>query len=258
MLAPVCFALLYAIAQAQLGLALRPTAGAHWCSNNPVGPLSPLVHDTTCSPLVDDETEDWSPWAHPPACASSSDVAQPKLCAFTVASLRGAGSMSIVTTPAVAANLAGSLQDPDVAWLEKQRGSPFQADPRRPYEIRQLPGKGFGVVATQPIRKHDVVMLNLPLLLQIADVTPWRYRDVMMLLQEASTRLPTAQKQALLQMARQNDGYIVDDIMKTNTFQVMVSGVQHSGLYPEIAVGLLINPLGRRDAVCADKVLKLA
>ncbi|KAK0707810.1 hypothetical protein B0H67DRAFT_647952 [Lasiosphaeris hirsuta] len=209
------------------------------CSNNPAGPLSPLASHTACPLPVDDDealkSGVWGPWSYPPVCMRPKNKSGPKLCAFTVSSLRGGGGMSIVTTPRVASNLAKAVRDPEIAWLEKQRGSRFMTDRPKPYEVKGLPGKGLGVVAVEPIKKDQVVMVALPLLLQLADTNLWDYRDVFRLLQEASTQLPRREKQALLQMAKRGRGYIVDDIMKTNSFQVTIDGVSHSGLYPEVS-----------------------
>ncbi|KAK5656821.1 hypothetical protein OQA88_4369 [Cercophora sp. LCS_1] len=208
------------------------------CSNNPPGPLRPLTHLTTCSPLIDDikapEIEGLVPWSYQPWCTPPND-ANSKLCAFTVSSLRGGQGMSIVTTPTVAANIANNLQDPDISWLERERGERLAADPTKPYIIKQVPGKGLGVIATRPIPEDTVIMVGLPLMMQITDSRKWPTRKVFETLQHASMRLPMAEKQRLLNMAHKGKGYIVDDIMKTNTFQVTVDRVEHSGLYPEIA-----------------------
>ncbi|KAK3349746.1 hypothetical protein B0T25DRAFT_505015 [Lasiosphaeria hispida] len=239
--------LLYAVIQGQAARAhsqVWDVAAVLQCTNNPAGPLSPLAGYATCPLPVDDEALKsgvWSPWSYPPVCMRPKNKSGPKLCAFTLSSLRGEGGMSIVTTPRVASDLAKAARDPDIAWLEKQRGSPFMADRPKPYEIRALPGKGLGVMAAEPIRRGQVVMVALPILLQLADTKPWDYRDVFRLLQEASIQLPRREKEALLQMAKRGRGYVVDDIMKTNSFQVTINGVGHSGLYPEISVWIYVH-----------------
>lgn len=142
----------------------------------------------------------------------------------------------MITTPEVAANVANLVHNPDVPWLEKERGLPFKAASPASFEIRELPGRGFGVVATEPIRKNRVLMLGLPVMLQIMDSKAWDGRDILKLLHRASSQLPLKEQEEVLHLARQGKGYILDDIMKTNSFDVTVGGVSHSGLYPEIAV----------------------
>lgn len=142
----------------------------------------------------------------------------------------------MITTPEIAANVANLVHDPDIPWLEKERGLRFKAAGPAPFEIRELSGMGFGVVATEPIRKNRVLMLGLPVMLQIMDSKAWDGRDILKLLHRAGSQLPLKEQDEVLHLARQGKGYILDDIMKTNSFDVTVGGVSHSGLYPEIAV----------------------
>lgn len=96
-------------------------------------------------------------------------------------------------------------------------------------------------------------MAQLPVMLQLLESAEqndkWETRDVLRLLQRAGNQLPKEQQREVMGLAAQGKGYIVDDIMKTNTFDVTVGVLEgstgqmgwgsHSGLYPEIAVGFL-------------------
>lgn len=213
------------------------------CSNNVAGPLTPRPGQLTCPLLVDDETSvmtgSWSPWSIPPFCLGPNKRGGSKLCTFTTFNHWGGGAVSIITTPEVAASVAGLVHDPDIPWLEHERGAPFKtADGPRPFEVRQLPGRGFGVVATDFIRKDTVLMLALPVVLQLSESQTgrWGPHNALKLLHRAGNQLPPKEQEQLLHLARQGKGYILDDIVKTNTFDVAVDGVSHSGLYPEIAV----------------------
>ena len=222
--------------------------GDFFSTNSPTGPLKLLSHQTACPLIIDDDSAeylDWTPWSYPPICIPpknddpNTSTEASKLCVFTISSLRGGLGMSLITTPDVASNIAGTLQDPDIAWLERERGIPLASSfppSRIPYEAKEIPGKGVGVIANAPITKGQIVMVELPMILQIAELDAWNVLGMFELLQPAATRLPKRDQQRLLQMARQGKGYIVHDIINTNTFQVSVSGVLHSGLYPEIAV----------------------
>jgi len=210
------------------------------CNHNPVGPLNPGAHQKHCAAHVDDETKEAtlrSPWSYTPICVDPVDSDEPsKLCTFTVSSLRGGPGLSIITTPSIAAGMTRILQQPDISWLETSRGVPFIPDPRVLYEVRQIHNKGYGVVATAAIPKDSIVMLELPVLMKISDPSPWSQKGALALMQQAAKRLSGKEQSRLLQMARQDKGYIMDDIFRTNSFGVTVEGVGHSAIYPEIAV----------------------
>ncbi|KAK0646870.1 hypothetical protein B0T16DRAFT_170692 [Cercophora newfieldiana] len=210
------------------------------CGHNPVGPLRPGVRQTYCAAIVDDGTKDASsrsPWSYTPICVDpvdNSDEAS-KLCTYTVSSLRGGPGMSIITKPDIAAGLTSMLQHPEISWLEKQRGVPFIPDTRVSYDIKELPNKGYGVISTAFIPKDSIVMLELPYMLKISDPSPWNHKGAIALMQQAAKRLTSKDQSRLLQMARQDKGYVLDDIFRTNSFRVTVEGVGHAALYPEIA-----------------------
>jgi hypothetical protein len=232
------------------------------CTFNPPGPLDPLPHHTTCAPAMDDEESDvigpFVPWNYRPWCVQptshnetdntdgNNKKRDPKLCVYTVTSLRGQAGMSIVTTPDVAASIANELQDPDIAWLEKERGVPFSitspsssSKGKAAYRIAEVEGKGLGVLATREIKEGEILMFGPPILVRMAEyAVKWPSSGAFMSLQHASTRLPTREKELLLSLAKSGEGYVVDDVMNTNAFQMTVGdeAVEHSGLFPEIAV----------------------
>ncbi|KAM7187072.1 N-lysine methyltransferase SMYD2 [Naviculisporaceae sp. PSN 640] len=214
------------------------------CSNRVGGLLDIPPDHQTCGLLLDDdnaEHQDWSPWSFPPVCIPPEDDPEGgwgKLCTYTVFSLRGGPGMSVVSTPEVASSIAKSMQDPDITWLERERGIPFAPSfppSKLPYEMKAIPGKGTGVVATAPIAKGQVLMIETPILLELEDLEPWNIRGIFELLQNAAVRLPKIDRGRMLNLTRLGKAYIVQDIMKSNSFQVTVGGVSHSGLFPDIA-----------------------
>ena len=225
------------------------------CNNNPAGPLVPSARETHCPLIIDDETTlspssqsnpnpkpPYHPWSYPPLCVHAVDrESEPnKLCTYTVTSLRGGPGLSIITLPIIAAGLSTSLQNPDIPWLEHKRNQPFKPDSNSTpaYEVKEIPGKGLGVVATRDIKKDTIVMLEQPLLLKISDPSPWNHQGALPLMQQAAKRLGKGEQAVLLGLARQGGGrfYILDDIFRTNSFRVQVEGVGHSGIYPSVAV----------------------
>ncbi|KAI2611877.1 SET domain-containing protein [Hypoxylon sp. NC1633] len=229
------------------------------CIADPAGPLSAAQTHGMCAPAVDDETalrtRAWRPWTFPPVCVQAQpeeqqegdgvEAAGPKLCVYTYAGLRGEASISIVTTPenAAAGVGVGVLGDADARWEGWARGGSggqggplLVADPP-PYEIRDLAleGKGLGVLANRTIRRGEVVMLRYPVLLLVSYQGLWRQGDVLRLLHRAAVQLPPLQSMQMLQLARSKGGYVVDDIVNTNAFGVLLAGVEHSGLYLDVS-----------------------
>ncbi|KAK0669232.1 hypothetical protein QBC41DRAFT_392026 [Cercophora samala] len=243
---------------------IPPTSNS--CPNN--SHLSPLNHKRSCPPLVDDETailtNSWYPWSIPPTCfdpkkqkGKRSKAKVSKLCTFTTLNTWAGTPLSIITTPETAADVASFIHSPYISWLENDRGGvPFKPThyPKNPFRVEKLPNKGYGVVATEPIRKGTVLMAQLPVMLQLLESAEqndkWETRDVLRLLQRAGNQLPKEQQREVMGLAAQGKGYVVDDIMKTNTFDVTVGVLEgstgqmgwgsHSGLYPEIAVSFLL------------------
>lgn len=229
------------------------------CRSSPAGPLSPSNEALTCPPLVDDETalekRSWRPWTYPPVCVEPEEEAtqdaqqqQQRLCVFTHARFRGEAGLSVITTPeAAAAGVGGGvLEDRDPVWEgwardhhhHHQHPLVVVATPP-PYEIRELEGKGLGVVANRTIGKGEVVLRQHPVLLRILDPRRWKHADVMRLLHRAVVQLPLREGRQVMELARAKGGYVVDDIVNTNAFGVLLGGIEHSGLYLEVSVSYL-------------------
>jgi len=222
------------------------------CTNNAAGPLVSLDHLSTCAPIMEEDEGDeasvigpWTPWSFQPVCIQKKadenfPSKQQRLCVYTVSSLRGGFGMSLVTTPTIAASLSNYLQDPDLSWFERQRGAPLRAkeeDKKNlPYRLKEMPGKGLGVVATRAIPKNQILLVEFPLLVKLDRAKEWPIREVYKLLQHASIRLGVPEKEALLALAKRGKGYIVDDILNTNTFAITLHGEEHSALFPAVSV----------------------
>ncbi|KAK0652654.1 hypothetical protein B0T16DRAFT_406579 [Cercophora newfieldiana] len=95
--------------------------------------------------------------------------------------------------------------------------------------------KGMGVFAKRVIREGEILMAEPPILVRVTEQAGWRRRDVFEGLSRASVRLPRREKERLLGLSRSGEGFVVDDILKTNVFHITVQGVDHTGLYPLIA-----------------------
>lgn len=100
-------------------------------------------------------------------------------------------------------------------------------------------------------------MAETPIILRITDQQAWSAREIFSALSQASMRLPTRDKERLLELTRgesggegKKGGYVVDDVMRNNVFHVTVAGVDHTGLYPDVAVSLNMGLSECVDGLC--------
>lgn len=210
-------------------------------------PPNPLVQLPQCISLntLGSSPPSWAPWTHRPYCIPS--FAAP-LCVFTNAALprpplgdqRG---ISIITTPALASDLdlyslplERAFTYPPVAtnMLLSPYDEPF-------IEVRDIPGKGRGVVATRRIEKDRVIMVDHVSVLAAseypADVLREEVRD---LLREAVGRLGEPRRVRGL-AGRKEDGRrgrlsLEEGIVSTNSFELPVRGQGYMGLFVELSV----------------------
>ncbi|KAK0614604.1 hypothetical protein B0T14DRAFT_570525 [Immersiella caudata] len=207
----------------------------------------------TCSPfMIDDKTPQsiisTSPWTSPPYCITPRSIqSTQKFCIYTSTSYNLGTGISILTTPEVATILAASISDPLPPFEARSHLahngtlSPSQLSPL-PYEVLPLEGKGFGVIATKPIAKFDIIMTAfpdaivdnafLPAETEEAPVESWRALSKMLL------GLEGADGRRFTSMATSNargDVHFVEDVVRTNAFGLFVGGRDMKGVYPEVA-----------------------
>lgn len=177
-----------------------------------------------------------APWTQQPYCVNGGSY-----CVFSKADFLGPDrGLSIIdlnpesggnATSAIA-TLARLLSSNAPALGSVRSGSP-------PYEVRDIVGKGKGLVAIRKIPRGEVFMVDYPAV--VADVHfPRRVRqeEGRQLLREAIARLPAAEE--ILSLARSSVNPdtvpVVEDVMKTNSFGVEIAGNDYMALFPNIAV----------------------
>ncbi|KAL9949014.1 hypothetical protein ACHAO5_001266 [Verticillium nonalfalfae] len=200
-----------------------------WASRN----TSPLAVDDTAGP----RPESWAPWTHRPSCVEAANDPKVKFCTYTNAG-HGPHGFSLITTPEIAAANIDTLQDPSFSSVgapNLEHWQKLEDDP--PYEVVDLPGKGKGVVATRLIKKYDVFMSDYAVMFVNFQFTASvRQQDGYEQLHTAAERLRNPH--ALLSLGRSNPGHqsdIVEDVMRTNSFNLDISGVPHMGMFPKIS-----------------------
>ncbi|KAK3904118.1 SET domain-containing protein 5 [Staphylotrichum tortipilum] len=183
-----------------------------------------------------DDASSFAPWTHRPYCPPNTTY-----CVFTNADFQGPGrGVSIIdeqppkananTTPAVF-SISRLLSSAPIHTQGPKHSSPS-------YEVRDIPGKGKGLVATRKIRRGEVFMVDYVAV--VADGRfPTRVRRAQgrRLLAEAIERLPMGKE--VLSLARSSSDPenvpAVEDVMKTNSFSVEIDGGEYMALFPRIA-----------------------
>lgn len=196
----------------------------------------------TCPPPIDEEsaidTGTWEPWKCRPYCIEPlpGDAPGPQFCVYTFEPFRGDQGLSVITMPVLAASMVDALDDSVVPpKLRDHLPSSLAAEGSSPaYVIKDIPGKGKGLVAQRQIRKWEVVLVDYPVMLAhlgLFDVVGPELRED--ILDRALRQLPEEQQGEILSLARSTGGETVEDILRTNIFGVELGiEIPHLGLLP--------------------------
>ena len=221
-------------------LSTELSATCTWSSYGHPYPLQTLESGTCPAP---DGRQ--SPWSHPPFCPDPAnkniggDV--PDDCVFTFATFRGNQGISLITSPETAASLASFLDDTSIPVSIRDhpsgtRTAPFWRADQKPFEVRELAGRGKGVVAQRRLAQHETVMAGFPsLLVRHEFLSSERFSESQkrQMLQRAANQLPAETKEEILALARSRGGDPIRDIIKTNALGVEVNDVGHMALFTE-------------------------
>ena len=202
--------------------------------------------EKTCPLPIDESTPSrkggWSPWSYRPYCVVPDKKPDTQYCVFTTAPFRNHG-MSLVTTPELAASVANALDDSIVP--HDLRDHPSSSLSSRPgqnssYEIKELPGRGKGAVATRKISRWEVVMVGFPAIMAQMD-----FLDVMSeeqaeeVLEVVANRLPKETREVIFGLAKSSGGDPLVDVLLTNIFGLDINEIWHMGLFLEGSVSCL-------------------
>ncbi|KAF6813882.1 A/G-specific adenine glycosylase [Colletotrichum plurivorum] len=217
---------------------------------NAAGPLSAQAR-TQCLDPFSPATEgilSKELWTYPLRCVSSKQSpageSKPAYCLFTSAPLRGYSGISIITTPEIAADAFSSdaLKDSYDFWRWEERVSNLGPiwDAQGPsYAVKDIPGKGKGVVARRDIRIGEVFMLDYPVILAhrgLLDSLGPDYRQKFF--PAAIEQLPETAREKVMALARisADKSNYAEDILTTNACGVFLGGTEsHVGLFPEVS-----------------------
>lgn len=232
---------------AALCLLISPTLQA-----SPISLPSATRDWTTCSRHALDESvltrqwreacsleNDWSPWSQPPFCPNpvNDDNSGQADCVFTFATFRGNQGLSLITTPSLAASVVEYLDDSDLPPSTKHQLSGFgrnEQDGSVAYEIRDLPGRGKGLVTKHRVARHETVMVGFPVLIVRLDFVngeQYSQRQKRAMMETGVRQLPAEQQREIAALARNTGGERILDALRTNGFGIDIEGVQHLALF---------------------------
>ncbi|KAK3944564.1 SET domain-containing protein [Diplogelasinospora grovesii] len=210
--------------------------------------LDPSDLIATGGDLFDCEAENSQhAWTHSSPCFKSGGKSGATFCVFTDTSFAEGRGASFVTTAKRAAHLASNpaFTQPEVIKGVNQdliRTMPVK------YEVKEFPGKGMGLMATDHIRRGDLIMANtVSLMIDYRTFDELLADEYQQLQAFAVDYLPKPHRSAILNLSTHDAAdslshiALVDKITSTNAFDIDPDGddeEQDHGFYvvfPEIA-----------------------
>ena len=174
------------------------------------------------------------PWSYDPFCVFSKSL-EIDICAWTDAHFANGRGISIIATPESATAVAMNkiFRDPDLAKTANGVFTP-------PYEIRQLPGRGLGLIANRTVKRGEKIFAHTPIVVaQAISETGLYEEDLFELHRIAVERLPKRSRDLFLALHGHFGGDPIYDRFGTNAFNVF----DFAAIFPETAVcSLLIKP----------------
>ncbi|QDS67957.1 hypothetical protein FKW77_008975 [Venturia effusa] len=166
------------------------------------------------------------PWSYDPECIFSKSL-QIDICVWTDINFAAGRGISIIATPDSATAVAKNkiFYDPDLASTANSIFEP-------PYEIRQLPGRGFGLIANRTVHRGDKIFVHTPILIaQAITETGLEEEELFRLHRVAVERLPEGSRQLFMALHGHFGGDLVYDRFSTNAFNVF----DFAAIFPETA-----------------------
>jgi hypothetical protein len=204
-------------------------------------PLCSQHSGLSTSTVHTEKEADYAPWSHAPICTSILPGINDTLCVYTDTSFAENRGISIFTTPHLANRFASLPAFRDTSALTSQAIN----KPTDTYQATSIPGKGIGMLASRPLAVGDRVTAYTPAFLAYLE-SELSTLDREALWRTATEQLPSTLKEKFLGLATvYGDPRVqVQDIVKANTFQVIIDGVNHLAVWPETS---------RLNHACAPK-----
>lgn len=178
------------------------------------------------------QVESKSPWISSPECRSI-DNGTDAYCVYSSRDFAKGRGISILSTPGQIKYIeqlpAFSKKDAHVAGENTQ--------PCPPFEEKELPGRGRGLIANKTLHRGDRIFAHTPVLLLDDDAfQDLDNSDVIGLENTAVKRLPPSSNSMFWELYGQPIADPASDRIDTNAFEVEIDEVTHYAVFPEIAV----------------------
>ena len=170
------------------------------------------------------------PWSYELVCTPHLPGINDSLCVYTDDTFAAGRGISIVTTPSLARQFTVLP-----AFLDESTHALHNINtPTSVYTTTSIPGKGIGMLATQPLAFGDRVTSYTPAFLAYLE-SELSTLDREVLWRIAIEQLPLQLRENFLSLATVygDERVRVQDIVKANTFQVMVGDKNHLAVWPE-------------------------
>lgn len=203
------------------------------------GPLKLEAYPACVAAGADNEDDavSWHPWTSPPYCPENTIY-----CVFTNAGFQGPGrGVSLIDVQPSSTSNAASAVDSVAQLLSSLPAPETTRDESPPYEMRDIAGKGKGLVATRKISRGQAFMVDYAAVVADKQFSSRVKRaQGRQLLREAIHRLPSAEQVLSLARSSPNPDNVpaFEDVMKTNSFNVEIAGKGYMALFPRVAVSL--------------------
>ncbi|TLD18290.1 hypothetical protein E2P81_ATG12085 [Venturia nashicola] len=158
--------------------------------------------------------DDWK-WSRTPECLREQNMTE-KFCLFTSHEFAHNRGISLWTTPEHSEEL---LKLPAFTNPDLLRG--VNEEPNPPYESRQLPGRGMGLIANRTLQKGDHIFSMTPVVMieeKIFDI--FAKSDRLPYLRTMVKRLPERSEKRLMDLCGHFGGDPAEDIINTNAFAI--------------------------------------
>ncbi|KAH8711896.1 hypothetical protein GQ44DRAFT_429944 [Phaeosphaeriaceae sp. PMI808] len=170
------------------------------------------------------------PWTFWPDCFANEETPEP-YCTFSDQSFASGRGIFIVTTKPFAYAMLEkpAFTNPKVLENVNKYENP-------PFELRQFPGRGRGLVANKTLHRGDQLFASTPILITDSDAYELSTSERLALLYRGVETLPSDTQTKFWALLGHFDDDPVEDRINTNNFDLTIDGVSQQGLFPEIAM----------------------